>query len=66
VAKHTAIMVRRYTHAHQFKRARQQLKFLHTRLGRGIRDLRSSNIEGNTMLEDRFGPLLDLAAPVRH
>ena len=27
-----------YTHAHQFKRARRQLKFQRTRLGRIIRD----------------------------
>jgi len=58
-------MVGRYTHAHQFKRARRQLKFLHTRLGRIIRDI-SRKIEGNTALEDRFGPLLDLALRVRH
>src|SRR6476646_8324504 len=65
VAKRAAIMVGRYTHAHQFKRARRQLKFLHTRLGRIIRDI-SRKIEGNTALEDRFGPLLDLALRVRH
>jgi len=34
VAKRAAIMVGRYTHAHQFKRARRELKFLRTRLGR--------------------------------
>ena len=39
VAKRAAIMVGRYTHAHQFKRARRQLKFLRTRLGRIIRDV---------------------------
>jgi transposase, IS5 family len=65
VAKCAAIMVGRYTHAHQFKRARRQLKFLHTRLGRIIRDIRRK-IEGNTALEDRFGPLLDLASRIRH
>ena len=54
-------MVGRYTHAHQFKRARRELKFLRTRLGRIIRDIRRK-IEGNTALEDRFGPLLDLLA----
>jgi hypothetical protein len=58
-------MVGRYTHAHQFKRARRELKFLRTRLGRIIRDIRRK-IEGNTALEDRFGPLLDLALRVRH
>jgi IS5 family transposase len=58
-------MVRRYTHAHQFKRARRELKFLRTRLGRIIRDIRRK-IEGNTALEDRFGPLHNLALRVRH
>jgi IS5 family transposase len=65
LAKRAAIMVGRYTHAHQFKRARRQLKFLRTRLGRIIRDIRRK-IEGNAALEDRFGPLLDLASRVRH
>ena len=58
-------MVGRYTHAHQFKRARRELKFLRTRLGRIIRDIRRK-IEGNTALEDCFGPLLALAFRVRH
>jgi IS5 family transposase len=46
VAKRAAIMVGRYTHAHQFKRARRALKFLRTRLGRVIRDIRGK-IAGN-------------------
>src|SRR3546814_8207696 len=41
VAKRAAIMAGRYTHAHQFKRARRALKFLRIRLGRVIRDIRS-------------------------
>jgi IS5 family transposase len=64
VVKRAAIMVGRYTHAHQFKRARRELKFLRTRLGRVIRDIRRK-IDGNAALEDRFGPLLDLASRVR-
>ena len=64
LAKRAAIMVGRYTHAHQFKRARRELKFLRTRLGRIIRDIRRK-IAGNAALEDRFGPLLDLAVRVR-
>jgi IS5 family transposase len=64
VAKRAAIMVGRYTHAHQFRRARRELKFLRTRLGRIIRDI-SRKIAGNAALEDRFGPLLDLALRVR-
>jgi len=64
LAKQAAIMVGRYTHAHQFKRARRALKFLRTRLGRIIRDIRRK-IEGNAALEQRFAPLLDLASRVR-
>jgi len=57
-------MVGRYSHSHQFKRARRELKFLRTRLGRIIRDIRRQ-IEADPALEDRFGPLLDLALRVR-
>ncbi|HEY6257158.1 MAG TPA: IS5 family transposase [Xanthobacteraceae bacterium] len=64
VAKRAAIMVGRYTHAHQFKRARRALKFLRTRLGRVIRDI-GRTIRGNPELEDRFRPLLQLAIRVR-
>ena len=32
LAKRAAVMVGRYTHAHQFRRARRQLEFLRTRL----------------------------------
>src|SRR5206468_93062 len=64
VAKRAAIMVGRYTHAHQFKRARKALKFLRTRLGRVIRDIRR-RIEGNADLEASFGSLLDRAVKVR-
>jgi IS5 family transposase len=63
VAKRAAIMVGRYSHAHQFKRARRALKFLRVRLGRVIRDIRRK-IEGNDALETRFAPLLDLALKV--
>src|SRR6201997_1474488 len=64
VAKRAAIMVGRYTHAHQFKRARRELKFLRTRLGRIIRDIRRK-IAGNERLATRFAPLLDRARRVR-
>jgi IS5 family transposase len=64
VAKRAAIMVGRYTHAHQFKRARKALKFLRTRLGRVIRDIRR-RIDGDAGLEACFGSLLDLATKVR-
>jgi len=64
VAKRAAIMIGRYTHAHQFNRARRALKFLRTRLGRLIRDIRRK-IAGNAALEERFGALLALASRVR-
>jgi hypothetical protein len=47
------------------KRARRELKFLRTRLGRIIRDVRRK-IEGDASRQDRFGPLLDLVLRVRH
>jgi len=64
VAKRAAIMVGRYSHAHQFKRARRALKFLRTRLGRVIRDI-TRKIEGDAGLAARFTPLLDRARRVR-
>ena len=64
VAKRAAIMVGRYSHAHQFRRARRELRFLRSRLGRVIRDIRRK-ITGNAALEERFGPQLDLAWRVR-
>jgi IS5 family transposase len=60
VAKRAAIMVGRY----QFKRARRELKFLRTRLGRVIRDIRRK-IAGNPALAERFAGLLGLAVRVR-
>jgi transposase, IS5 family len=65
VAKRAAIMVGRYTHAHQFKRAGRALKFLRTRLGRLIRDI-NRKLAGSPELAARFAPLLDLALKVRH
>jgi IS5 family transposase len=64
VAKRAAIMIGRYIHAHQFKRARRALRFLRARLGRVIRDIRRKT-EGNATLEARFRSLLDLAVKVR-
>ena len=64
VAKRAAIMVGRYSHAHQFKRAAREVKFLRTRLGRVIRDIRRK-IAGNDRLEQRFADLLALAVRVR-
>src|SRR5262249_12527060 len=39
LAKRAAIMVGRYTHTHQYRRARRALKFPRIRLGRGIPDI---------------------------
>jgi IS5 family transposase len=64
VAKRAAIMGGRYTHAHQFKRARRELKFLRTRLGRVIRDIRRK-IAGDETLREHFADLLALAMRVR-
>lgn len=63
VGKRAAIMIGRYTHAHQFKRMRREMKFLRTRLGRVIRDIRRK-IDGRPDLQARFGHLLDLAVKV--
>ena len=49
VAKRAAIMVGRYTHAHQFKRARRALKFLRIRLGHVIRDIRRKIADDQTL-----------------
>jgi IS5 family transposase len=65
VAKRAAIMVGRYSHAHQFKRAQRALKFLRTRLGRVIRDI-NRKIDGDDALKACFAPLIDLAIKVRH
>ena len=64
LAKRAAIMVGRYSHAHQFKRAKRELRFLRTRLGRVIRDI-GRRIEGDEALRERFEPLLALARKVR-
>jgi IS5 family transposase len=60
VGKRAAIMAGRYTHAHQFKRARRQVKFLRNRLGRVVRDIRRK-IAGQPTLEERFAQPLSLA-----
>jgi IS5 family transposase len=64
VAKRAAIMVGRYTHAHQFKRANRALRFLRIRLGRLLRDI-NRKIEGDRDLDAAFAPLRSLALRVR-
>ena len=50
VAKRAALMAGRYAHAKQFKRCNGRLRFLRTRLGRLIRDIRRK-IDGHGPLE---------------
>jgi len=64
LAKRAALMVGRYMHAHQFKRARRALKFLRIRLGRVIRDIRRK-IAGEEALQRRFADSLALAVRLR-
>ncbi len=63
VAKRAAIMVGRYIHAHQFKRANRELRFLRKRLGRLIRDV-GRKTAGDEALTERFAPLRSLAVRV--
>lgn len=64
VAKRAAIMVGRYLHARQFKRARRALRFLRIRLGRVIRDIARKTAHDDG-LGQAFAPLLRLAQRVR-
>jgi IS5 family transposase len=64
VAKRAAIMVGRYIHAHQFKRANSQLRFLRTRLGRLIRDV-GRKVDDDPVLKERFATLRSLAVKIR-
>lgn len=64
VAKRAALMAGRYAHAKQFKRHNRQLKFLRTRLGRLIRDIRRK-IEGDPELTEIFATPLTQANQVR-
>ena len=64
VAKRAAIMVGRYTHAHQFKRANRELRFLRKRLGRLIRDI-GRKVAGDDRLTEHFAPLRSLAVRVQ-
>ena len=65
VGKRAQIMAQRYAHAKQFKRANRELKFLRTRLGRLIRDIRRKTA-GDPALSKAFGTLLVQADRVRH
>ena len=71
IAKRAAMMAGRYAHAKQFNRHRRQLRFLRTRLGRLIRDIRRK-IAGQSPSRRRSKPAharhpdpLPAAAPAR-
>ncbi len=64
VAKRAAIKVGRYAYAKQFKRMNREVKFLRTRLGRVIRDIRRK-IEGNEALGAAFAVPLIKASQIR-
>ena len=64
VAKRAAMMAGRYAHAKQFKRHNRQIKFLRTRLGRLIRDIRRK-IEGDEGLQEIFAVPLSRATQIR-
>jgi IS5 family transposase len=64
VAKRSAMMAGRYAHAKQFNRHRRELRFLRTRLGRLIRDIRRK-IAGQAGLETVFHEPLASARQIR-
>jgi IS5 family transposase len=64
VARRAALMAGRYVHAKQFKRAGRELRFLRTRLGRLIRDIRRKT-EGDEALREVFGAPLSKAMQIR-
>jgi transposase, IS5 family len=64
VGKRAAMMAGRYSHAKQFKRHHRCLRFLRTRLGRLIRDIRRK-IEGNEDLAAAFASPLSRAEQIR-
>ena len=64
VAKRAAVMAGRYAHAKQFNRQRRAVRFLRSRLGRLIRDIRRK-IKGDEALEEVFAIPLSRADQVR-
>lgn len=64
VTKRAALMAGRYAHAKLFKRCNRELKFLRTRLGRLIRDIRRKT-EGDDRLEEIFAIPLSKAMQIR-
>ncbi len=64
LAKRSAMMAGRYAHAKQFKRHNRELRFLRTRLGRLIRDIRRKT-RGDAALEEAFAVALGRASQIR-
>jgi len=64
VGKRAALMAGRYAHAKQFRRCNRELRFLRTRLGRLIRDIRRK-IDGDERLEEVFAVPLGKALQIR-
>jgi IS5 family transposase len=64
LAKRAAMMAGRYAHAKQFNRHKRELRFLRTRLGRLIRDIRRK-IGGKADLEAAFAAPLSRAGQIR-
>jgi IS5 family transposase len=65
LAKRAAMMAGRYAHAKQFKRHNREIRFLRSRLGRLIRDIRRK-IEGDQTLKEAFAIPLGRASQIRH
>ena len=57
VAKRAALMAGRYAHAKQFKRHKRELRFLRTRLGRLIRDIKRKTAHDEALQETFAIPL---------
>jgi len=64
LAKRAAMMAGRYAHAKQFNRHHREVRFLRTRLGRLIRDIRRK-IEDKADLRDAFAAPLSRASQIR-
>jgi IS5 family transposase len=64
VARNAAMMAGRYAHAKQFNRHQQRIRFLRTRLGRLIRDIRRK-IAGHEPIEAAFEEALSRASQIR-
>ncbi len=64
VGKFALIKHQRYAHAKQFKRHHREMRFLRTRLGRLVRDIRRK-IAGDAAREDAFATSLSRADQIR-